>query len=162
MLIPRIEAAWMAGLIEGEGCIRIQVSTVRDWRTKKPLKDRATMSVCVAMKDRAVVERFVRATAPAGHYQVRGDGMAVWTISSRPALEFLEQVSEFLIGDKKPQAEIAMEFQRGRTPGHRTPERHAYELDAAKRISELKHVGVYAYRTESAIQRLVKRDSAAP
>jgi hypothetical protein len=113
MNIPRQLAAWMAGIVEGEGCIRIQVITVKDWRTKKPLKDRATMSVCICMKDRAVVEVFKRL---GGHFYVRGDGCANWTISSRPALEFLEQIVPFMVGEKKPQAELAIEFQRGRRP----------------------------------------------
>lgn len=136
-----VTAAWMAGIVEGEGCIRIQVCSVRDWRTKQRLKDRATMSMCVCMKDYAVVDRF---RAIGGHFYVRGDGCANWTLSSRPAMEFLKQIEPFMVGEKKPQARLAIEFQEGRTAGRRSPERYEYEMAAARRIAEMKNVGVYA------------------
>lgn len=141
-LIPDTLAAWIAGIIEGEGCIRIQVSNVRDWRTKRLLKDRATMSVTVGMKDETVMRQLARL---GGHFykqnRIDWNPVYVWTISSRPALAFLERIEPFIIGDKKPQALLAIEFQRGRIPGRtRTPARYAYEMDAARRISEMKNV----------------------
>lgn len=153
-----IQSAWIAGLIEGEGCIRLQVIDIRDWRTKRISKDRVTMSVAVAMKDSAVVVRLFELCG--GHYHERSDGLCGLTMSSRRALWLLEQIQPFMVGDKKAQTDLAIEFQKRRRPGRRTHQEHAWELDAARRISEMKKVGIYerrkgprAIRLEAALAR---------
>lgn len=138
------DCAWAAGLLEGEGCVRIQVCDVTDSKTRKRLRDRATMAVVLAMKDGRAVSRFgLLFGAPVSE---RSDGMWTVTLSSARAAWALSAMMPYMCGDKLPQAALAVEFQRGRRPGHRTPERHAWELGAAKRISEMKKVGVYARR----------------
>lgn len=139
-----VQCAWAAGVLEGEGCIRIQVVDVTDSKTRRRLKDRATMSVVLAMKDERVVCRF--ADLFGARANQRSDGMWIVTLSSGRALWVLQLLTPHMWGDKLPQAVLAAEFQVGRTPGHRKPERHAWELDAAKRISEMKKVGIYARR----------------
>lgn len=135
-----VDAAWLAGLIEGEGCIRLQVATVLDSRSRRPV-DRVTLSISVGMKDRAVVSRVHSLCG--GHIHVRGDGLTVATISSARALWVLKRIEPWMVGDKKPQALLAIEFQSGRIAGHRTPGRHAWEREAAVRISQMKRLGVY-------------------
>lgn len=154
----QIQCAWAAGVLEGEGCIRIQVADVTDSKTGRRLKDRATMSVVLAMKDERVVCRFAGlfgATA-----KLRSDGMWTVTLASARALWALQALMPYMWGDKLPQAILAVEFQSGRTPGHRKPERHAWELDAARRISDMKRVGIYARRKgpESRIAARIERN----
>lgn len=139
-----IDAAWCAGIIEGEGCIRLQVSDVKDTRTGLRLKSRVTMSVVVSMKDGAVVRRFARLSGVDASY--RPDGLASCTVSSRRAMWLLPQLVPHMVGDKLPQATLAIEFQSGRVPGVRTTERHEWELKAAALMSNLKKVGVYERR----------------
>lgn len=139
-----VQCAWAAGVLEGEGCIRIQVVDVTDSKTRRRLKDRATMSVVLAMKDERVVCRFAYLFGATANQ--RSDGMWIVTLSSARALWVLQLLTPYMWGDKLPQAILAVEFQIGRTPGRRTPERHAWELNAARRISEMKKVGVYAMR----------------
>jgi hypothetical protein len=164
--MTKLEAAWLAGLLEGEGCIRLQVHDIRDWKTGKVSKDRVTMSVTLAMKDETAVSRVCELTG--GHYHQRGDGLITLTISSRRALWVLEQVERYMVGDKKAQAQIAIDFQKQRNHGHRNTVQHAAEIDAARRISELKKIGIYparkgprAVRLEAAIERYTPQ-SAIP
>ena len=139
-----VDAAWAAGVVEGEGCIRLQVADVTDTRSGRRIKNRVTMSASVSMKDAAVVAKLYEMFG--GHHHVRPDGLAAVTWSSNRAAWVLSRLLPYMRGDKKPQAELAIEFQTGRVPGHRAKERHPWELAAAVRISEMKKVGVYATR----------------
>jgi hypothetical protein len=139
-----VDAAWAAGVVEGEGCIRLQVSDVTDTRSGKRIKNRVTMSVSVSMKDAAVVARLYELFG--GWTATRPDGLAAVTWSSNRAAWVLARLLPYMRGDKKPQAELAIEFQTGRLPGHRAKARHPWELDAAVRISEMKKIGVYQTR----------------
>ncbi len=131
-----MDKAIAAGLLMGEGCICLHKFRVKDYRSKKWSLDRIGLSVSISMADKTVIDWLHDRWS--GYRGCRKDYMEVFTITSNPTKQFLYDLKPFIFGKKLPQLELAIEFQTGRVPGHRSKERREWELYAYKKMGDLK------------------------
>lgn len=92
--------AYLAGILDGEGCITIF--------HEKKFKTTYILSVVVAMRCPTVVKLF--ASEFGGSLCLRGSGVLAWTIRSNKAMHMLRQLLPYLVVKKK-QAEVGIAFQ---------------------------------------------------
>lgn len=136
-----MDIAWAAGIVEGEGCIRLNKCDVKDSRSGKLIKGRVSLQVTVAMKDAAVIDRLYELWG--GYRATNKIGMHIWALGSNSALWFLLAIQKFVIGAKRAQLELGIEFQLSKRIGRRSPGRIAYENAAVVSMSAMKKIGVY-------------------
>jgi len=114
MLLSDVDAAYIAGLVDGEGCIRID--RFKTDRSHIGFQYRTT--VTIAMCDPETI-RWVGTTTDRkiSEYQIPS-GRTVYTVVWRngPAKELLLAILPFLRG-KRPQAELCIHFEENITPG---------------------------------------------
>jgi len=94
--------AYIAGIIDGEGCISIYRNSNNGW----------TLRVCVDMQSKKVIDQLIGAFG--GHYNaINKPGLKYvihyWYICGKKAYDMLKKIKPFL-SEKKPQASLAMEF----------------------------------------------------
>lgn len=131
------DVAWAAGVIEGEGCIRIATDRIASETGGK--RHRALLLLIVGMADGAVVHR-LKATF-GGHVSLRKDGMWIWIVSAAAAMRTIQAVRPHMVGDKCRQADLAVEFQAlRRISGRGGKLAHEIERDEdyARRLSAMK------------------------
>ena len=99
------DLAYVAGIIDGEGCIYIEHG-----KKGKSIQ----LSVSVGSSDRWLCE-FLKFSFGGCLYEMKSKTLPCWKweIRTRQAGQFLEDISPYL-RLKKPQAEIAIKFQRAR------------------------------------------------
>jgi hypothetical protein len=132
-----LDLAWAAGVIEGEGCIRLSIF----WKQlKMGRRPRTLLYVVVGMRDAAVVWRLHKIFG--GHVCGSKTDLVSWVVTARAALVVLEAVRPFMVGAKCEQADVAIAFQRRRHNRHgwrgRPDEVISDELDTAKLLSAMK------------------------
>lgn len=128
-LLPAREAAYIAGLIDGEGTITL--TRLHAGEGRRPV-------VSISNNDWALL-KFVQASVGAG--KITGKRSAserhapsfTWQLTSRQALELLEQVVPFLRTYKADRARLALDrylavtSRNGRYPPADLARRHAFE-----------------------------------
>lgn len=117
-----ILAAYLAGFVDGEGCIQI---------LRGPYH---SLTVTIAQKDPVIIHA-LRACL-GGHFNTQRHGMHAWRLHADQAKEFLRFVRPFL-GLKREQAELGIMFQsmpwrglrRGARGRYRSKNAAQYEID---------------------------------
>jgi hypothetical protein len=130
--------AYMAGFIDGEGCIRIGVS--------KSLGHSPCHRLELIVANTDVKPLLKMQEVYGGHVRGRRkDSLMYWTVYNDVAIQVIKDIRPYLI-TKAPQADVALEFHSTKTkyvpsPGHKLP------LDELKlrdfflvKIKELKRV----------------------
>jgi hypothetical protein len=108
------QLAWAAGLFEGEGTVRINKPTIRNW---------GSLMVSVVNTDREVVDffqaRWPGYCKPAGGLDPTRQRPAwVWVIAARKAADFLTTIRPFIVRNKvKERIEHALWFQSQKRHG---------------------------------------------
>lgn len=138
--LSRVEAAYLAALIDGEGTVtlsRIHVGQMR------------YLVVSVCNNERPIIE-WVQNVTGIGHitgkrtYSINHGENFTWRIASRRALCLLETITPFMLGYKRRRAELALAEYIAVTPrnGRYTPallvarrdfERRFFEITAQKK-----------------------------
>ncbi len=95
--------AYLAGILDGEGCITIY--------HEKKFKTTYILSVTVAMRCPHAIKLFKDEFG--GSQCLRSSGVLAWTIRSNKALFLLKQLLPYLVVKKK-QAEVGIEFQQNK------------------------------------------------
>jgi hypothetical protein len=124
-MIPAIELAWAAGLFEGEGTIRINKPSLRNW---------GSLCVSVVNTDRQIVDWF-QVRWPG--YMKASTGLRpeqrpawVWVIAAHSAAAFLEQIGPYVVRDRvRERIALALRFQSEKRSDVRRmsdDDRHAY------------------------------------
>lgn len=153
--VPDLECAYAAGLIDGEGCIRIAVR-------KLPARQsvgQITLVAHVTNTDLLMIDWLRErwggrvATTPADPSR-NARAYSQWSISANKALHFLDDVYPYL-RTKRPQAKIGRRFQRYVQRGgrHRSQRMRDLELRMANEIRRLNWRGL-AEPTEDDMHRL--------
>lgn len=105
--IPDLKLAYLAGFIDGDGCINGQIVKSVDHKRKFKLQ------VSVVLYQKTTRRWFlddIHKTLQMGYIRDRNDGMLEFTINSRTDLElFLSLLIPFLIM-KKPQAKLVLQI----------------------------------------------------
>ena len=135
-----LEWGWVAGIIDGEGCIGIYPAA--SCRGRLVLRFQVgTTSSSTAYKLKELVGGCVGFTPAKGRYK----DVYTWQVTQRPAGRLLEHLLPLLI-EKGPQARIAIDFVTTLgLKGHPTDKRRVSEEVLLKReqmarvIKELKH-----------------------
>lgn len=134
------DLAYTAGIIDGEGCIHIR----KQWDKRYKGCYKYTMMVSLASTDEWLPRWLQLAWGGSVRLNDRSKdnpkwkSAYQWQVASRIALLFLEAISPYLI-IKKPQAEIAISFQkRQKVGGRRTPEEQSLKDAEVVRISYMK------------------------
>jgi len=108
------DIAWAAGILDGEGCIRIKRNNLK----KKTIH--YGLEVSVKMVDKATIERLKELFPDCSIYterSSRGYLFYRWCVFGETASEILEEMLPYLV-TKKDQAELAIEFiEMGKEPG---------------------------------------------
>lgn len=130
--MKKTDLAYTAGIIDGEGCIHIS----RQWDKRYKGCYKYSLSVSVASTDEWLCKWLHFAWGGSVHYATKNNPKWrpswVWQLSSKQACKFLKTILPYL-RIKRPQAEIAIEFQsRQQVGGRRTPEESV--LKEANRI----------------------------
>lgn len=123
-----IDLAYAAGLIDGEGCIQIIKHTDKNCRRGYKWWLNVTVSMC----DREAVD-FLRSCFGGCIYTpkrltIKNREIYRWSITTRQAGEFLDQILPYLIV-KKELANIAVKFQQMRYLGSRKSLSYLNEQD---------------------------------
>lgn len=132
-----IKLAYMAGFLDGEGCIRISS------QENPPFSIRHQLQVTIGQKDGAIMDWIVGNFGGNVH-RIKRDGSFAWTVSQTKALDFLKQIYPFL-QYKKSQAELGIRFmgriQKIGIRGKRLSE-HEIQVRASmmKQMTELKKI----------------------
>jgi hypothetical protein len=123
-----LDAAWLAGFFDGEGCVGIYP------RGERERASGSRMRVTVTQRPRRVLDLI--AAEYGGHVYERSSGVHGWTIEGPSALPFLVAVQPHL-RLKGPQVEIALAFQARRKHGipSQTPDQ---DTEDAVLMKELK------------------------
>ncbi len=98
----KIDLAYIAGFIDGEGCIGILK------RQRKNFSPEYHIYVSVGQKDAQILDWLAKNYSGAIHH-VKRDGSYMWNLSYNNAYNFLKQILPYL-KYKKPQAQLALSF----------------------------------------------------
>ncbi len=129
-LVGEFYLAYTAGIIDGEGCIGIYPNTSMK-RGRKCRSYRLRVHLSHWLKSKFGGTIYLRDYAKSGQ---NWKPVWYWMVVSRQALSFLEQVYPYL-QMKKPQAELAIEFQKERSAkrkGRAFTEEEMAVIEAAK------------------------------
>ena len=112
--MDQITAAYIAGIIDGEGCLYIE----RFATDRSPIGFQYRTIVTVTMCDKATIAFIAKATGK--NYRVRAlkSGRIAYTIDWRNSIAaaFIREILPYLIG-KREQAEWCLHFEDDVTPG---------------------------------------------
>ena len=118
--MKKTDLAYTAGIIDGEGCILI--SKARRQKSRSGYVYGLTVSVnstdewlCQWLKF-----SFGGSITLKKHYRENESLLWIWAVRSNQAVAFLKLVLPYLYL-KKPQAELAIKFQQGKSYGHSLP-----------------------------------------
>lgn len=157
--------AYAAGLIDGEGCIRIEKRKARNNRS-----DNYFLSICLYQKDGRMVDwlfgnfggKVYSVIMPPGKINENGGTIYQWRILNRKALEFLKKILPFLTV-KKSQAEIGIRFgwklkdRTGRRNGMGRVEKLTdNELKEKEELKQMLHIIKKQYKESAVVE--TKRD----
>ncbi len=129
--MKKTDLAYIAGILDGEGCICISQSSI----TGKSGRRYFQLGVYVENTNEWLV-RWLHLSFGGGLYERKtqiNTPIWQWRISSAQASEFLELILPFL-KLKKPQTEIAIQFQRKRKPRGQSRTDEELALEEAQRI----------------------------
>jgi hypothetical protein len=115
-----MELAFIAGLFEGEGCVRINRSLRKQIRYgKKVTMEVYSLFVTIGNTDPRLVYPLKDMFGGSVSIRIRKDPrhrpFFCWIISSNEALNFLEGIHPWLVS-KADQVDIAITFQKSKTP----------------------------------------------
>lgn len=141
--------AWAAGLFEGEGCIYVEKRTYRSVCAGVPRASlHYRLHIDLANTDIALVDAFKKYFG--GRIDMNTSGRHRpcfhWSLCSNKAAQFLSLLLPFMVGSKRRQAEIAIDFadrysaqglqlrSRNKTPEEKADQHRIYiELQVLKR-----------------------------
>lgn len=113
--MKKVDLAYAAGIIDGEGCITIQKK-----KNKTDIRPHASLLVAVASTDEWLCNWLKFAfggSACQGNTKTKaGNTVWYWQITTRQAGEFLQLILPYL-KMKRPQAELALQFQSNKRCG---------------------------------------------
>lgn len=124
------DLAWLAGFIDGEGCIQINV-----------MPNRCHLRLDITQKDRRPLQQIQKWFGGALS-KARADRVSYLRISTKQCADTLRAVRPYL-RVKQDQADVAIEFQERRTRNGRGVDR-ARDIADAQRLKDMKR----AYREE--------------
>jgi LAGLIDADG endonuclease len=104
--LAETEKAWIAGIIDGEGCIRVQKTI------KKDIPEYYMIEVAVQSRDQYMTRelQYLFPTSKISYYEkVPGAFMATWSVRGKRAYKLLKQIVGYL-RVKHEQAGKAIEF----------------------------------------------------
>ena len=119
--MKEIDLAYVAGIIDGEGCIGLYSNTHKYLNKHREIRPRYCLTVTVCNTNEELIKWFHSLFG--GHLHYRKSKEEKWKpqweckLSANKALDFLKLIYPYL-RLKKPQAEIAFRFQE-RQQGHR-------------------------------------------
>lgn len=126
--VSDLDCAYAAGIIDGEGCIRINVRRLPSYKGVGQL----TLLVHVTNTSLAMLDwlhtrwygrRSWRAGSEIGNRKAQGQ----WTVAANKALHFLDDIYPYLVV-KRPQAKWARRFQRYVQRGGRHRDQRLFDL----------------------------------
>lgn len=135
-----IDLAYIAGFFDGEGSIVITPIAHSTSNQKRTFNMRAQ---AVSTNEEIIRLLLAMFGGDIKNKPIKGNRKACWTwrVSSQAATNFLELVLPYL-KIKKPQAELALEFQSHKTRGGRKTEEYIkYEAETKMRFSEMNRRG---------------------
>lgn len=142
----KVDLAYAAGIIDGEGCISIIKN--KDPRCRRGFSYR--MNVQVGMGYKEIPEWLYksfggRLNIVKREYATYRREISMWGLSAQEALRFLYLISPYL-KEKSEQAKIAIEFQKGKRFGAYVSDlRMAKEAIFHGEIRQLKKIGQILY-----------------
>lgn len=150
--VSETDRAYAAGIVDGEGCIRINIR-------RAPLQrgvGQLTLIVHVTNTKRALVEwlmeRWPQGTISSKQpdHEHNRQGSFVWSVVANRALAFLDDIYPFLL-IKREQAKAARRYQRYVQRGgrHRTEKLLALQMQFAEHIRRLNRRGVGGWDTST-------------
>lgn len=98
-----VEAAYIAGLFDGEGCVHIEKSP------RLPFSPRYIVKVQIGMKSNRTLTKVKKLTRLGKIY--KGKDKETWTLSGESAVEFLNIIRPFAV-TKLEQIDLALEFSK--------------------------------------------------
>lgn len=142
MMITAADLAFAAGLMEGEGTVRINAATARN---------KGALIVSCVNTDRQLIDflndRWPGYCKPATGLRENQRPATVWTIAARQALAFLDEIEPFVVSDRmKERIATARWFQEIKSKHWtaRTDEDYAEAFHCYLWMAELNFRGVAA------------------
>ena len=135
-MMTEIEAAWVAGLIEGEGCISFPNTGSKGYKYY-------TVRVTVTNTDPRLLIRLRNLVGGSiyPHSAKRKKSAWQWWIGGKNVLPFLAQIQPYLIG-KREQADVAIAaaaIKLSRSNVHQNNKIKQHQAWLSRRLQELKH-----------------------
>lgn len=141
----KIDLAYIAGFIDGEGCIGILK------RNRKHYSPEYHVYVSVGQKDAAIID-WLKTNFGGTVHKIKRDGSFSWSVGYKLAYILLEQITPYL-RYKQPQAKLALKFYKEVVPSSRgkgmggklTPDELARREELLLQLKALKKVFTNSY-----------------
>lgn len=111
-MLTEIQKSFLAGLFAGEGYVGIQKNRFAGYKRGYGFK----LSVVIAMTDKELIEYWYNVLPLGKIYYEKGRSInykdiAAWRFFTKDALTFLELIQPYVVGEKKKQINLGIEFQ---------------------------------------------------